>query len=297
MKTGEFFTTPRGTALISVGSNTLLSGSKISIGLLTGSVAVLSEGLHSSLDLVASVIAFFSVSVSSLPPDRKHPYGHGKIENISGTIEAILIIIAGGFIVHEAVHKLKTGVTVGNVDAGLAVMLLSVVVNIVVSRLLFKTAKKYESPALEADAHHLSTDVLTSFGVLAGLVLVRITGIKWIDPFFAMGVAAIICLIGFRVLGSSFFDLLDQSLPDEEEKKIRQIIEDHKGQYLEYHKMRTRKSGAMRYIDLHLVVPSSSHVKEAHDFTHHIEDEILSVFPTASITIHIEPGEIEPGEL
>ncbi|MEW5947072.1 MAG: cation diffusion facilitator family transporter [bacterium] len=281
---------PRRAAALSVASNTVLVVLKISVGVLGGSVAVLSEGLHSAIDLVASLIAFVSVSLSARPADKNHPYGHGKIENVSGTVEALLIIAAGAFVVHEAVGRLSSRPEITHLDAGIGLMVVSATVNAAVSRLLFRVARRHESPALEADAHHLSVDVYTSLGVLAGLTLVRFTGFLWLDSVVAVGVALLIFYIGFRVLKSSFLDLLDQSLPEEEQAKIQQIIDRHGGRFIEYHKLRTRKSGPTRYIDLHLVISEDEAIKDAHDFCHHIEQEIRDELGNASVTIHLEPG-------
>jgi cation diffusion facilitator family transporter len=292
----KIFKTPRMAAMLSIMSNTILVVSKISIGIFGGSVSILSEGIHSSLDLIAAIIAFFSVSLSAQPVDEKHPYGHGKIENVSGTIEAFLIIVAGGLIIKEAVHKLHAGGKIEHIEIGIAVMLVSVVMNIFVSRVLFIVAKKSESQALEADAHHLSTDVMTSAGVFGGLILVRLTGLVWLDAVVAFGVAALIIWIGVKVLFNSFVDLIDQKLPEEEEKKIRAIIEEHSDMFVEYHQMRTRKSGAMRYIDLHLVVAKNQNLEEAHDLCDHLEDDISRLFKSANITIHVEPAKSLPSE-
>ncbi len=280
---------PRRAAFISVLSNTILTVSKLILGYMIGSVAVISEGFHSGLDLIASVIAFCSVSVSSRPPDKEHPYGHGKIENISGAVEALLIIVAGALITKEAVEKLRHGGEVGNPTAGLIVMGISVLLNFIVSRILFKSGKKHDSAALIADGHHLSTDIMTSLGVFIGLILMKLTGWGWVDPVAALVVAGIIVFVGGRVLLTSFAELLDHTLPAEEEKLIRDIIERHRGLFVSYHKLRTRKAGAIRYIDLHLEMSPDSSLKHAHDFCDHIQKDITAEFPTAQILIHIEP--------
>jgi cation diffusion facilitator family transporter len=287
---GGLFSTPRRAAALSVCSNSALVAGKIAVGLATGSVAIISEAIHSGLDLLAAVIAFFSVSVSAKPPDHNHPFGHGKIENVSGTVEALLILAAVWFIVKESLHKLHNPSDIENIGLGLVIMGFAVVVNTLVARTLFRVAKKCESPALEADGHHLSTDVLTSLGVFVGLGLVKITGLHWLDPVVAMLVAALMFFIGTRVLVQSFADLLDRSLPETEEAQIRRIIDRHTGMFIEYHQLRTRKAGATRYIDLHLVMYQDHSLKDAHDFCDHIEDEIQQEFPTANITIHLEPG-------
>ncbi len=278
--------------MLSVISNSVLVASKIAIGIFSGSVSVLSEGIHSGLDLIAAIIAFFSVNLSAQPVDEKHPYGHGKIESISGSIEALLIVVAGGLIVREAIRKLQTGGEIEHIDLGLAVMFVSVIMNIIVSRVLFRVGRKYESQAIEADAHHLSTDVMTSLGVFAGLILVKVTGLHWLDSAVAFGVAALIIWIGIKVFFNSFFDLMDQKLPEEEEERIRRIIEEHSGMFVEYHKMRTRRSGAVRYVDLHLVVSGDEIIRNAHDLCDHLEKDISAAINNVNITIHLEPSKI-----
>lgn len=291
MDMAEWHRTTRGAALISVFSNTLLVVLKIGVGIFTGSVAIISEGIHSGMDLLAALIAFISVSISGQPADGSHPYGHGKVENVSGTIEAALILAAGFYIIYESVHELQHGGEVINLGFGLAVMAVSVIVNIIVSRNLFIVAKEHDSPALEADAHHLSTDVYTSLGVFAGLLIVSLTGMHWLDPVVAIIVACMIIYIGAKVLAASFRDLLDQRLPEEEERIIREVLEDyeHLSEFVSYHRLRTRKAGAQRYIDLHLVVPAEKSVAEAHEFCDHIESDLKSRIKNANITIHIEP--------
>src|SRR5665647_23190 len=180
-------------ARLSIVSNTLLIIIKLAVGLISGSVSIISEAIHSSMDLVAAIIAFLSVRVSDNPPDSRHPYGHGKIENISGVIEALLIFIASIWIIIEAVKKLFGGkIELESIGLGSLVMLISAIVNIIVSRRLYKVARATNSVALEADALHLKTDVYTSMGVAVGLGLIIITGINWLDPLIAMFVALFI---------------------------------------------------------------------------------------------------------
>lgn len=284
------FNTPRSAALLSVASNTTLVIAKLIAGVISGSVSVISEAIHSGLDLVASVIALISVNVSGKPADETHQYGHGKVENISAAVEAILIVIAGALIIREAVEKMSAKGDAHQFNAGMAVMLVSVVMNIAVSRLLFKVGRKHESQALIADGHHLSTDVITSAGVLLGLLLVKITGLRVFDAIAAIGVAALITWIGLKMFFTSVAELLDHKLPDSEINRIIEIIELHAGQFAGYHKMRTRKSGAVRYIDLHMLFPQSHSVACAHEICDHIEKEIKEEFSNANITIHLEPA-------
>lgn len=281
-------------ARMSVISNTVLVTGKIGIGLMMGSVSVISEGVHSALDLVAALVAFFSVRKASEPADTEHPYGHGKIENVSGTVEALLIFGAAVYIIYESIRKLVSVGEVESIGLGAIVMGISAVVNWFISAYLFKVARQTDSVALEADALHLRTDVYTSAGVLVGLVMIKITGQAIVDPLAAMGVAILIIKAAWDLTKSSFVYIIDQKLPDEEEALVVGILEDHSTSFVEFHKLRTRKSGSERFIDLHLVVPKNCPVKDVHDLCDRIEDRIEEVLPRAHVLIHTEP--CIPGE-
>jgi cation diffusion facilitator family transporter len=276
-------------ARLSIISNLTLVILKLIVGTMIGSVSVISEAIHSGIDLVAAIIAYFSVKTSSQPPDQKHAFGHGKIENISGTVEAILIFIAAGLIIFEAYKKLMGGVEIEDVSLGIAVMLISAVVNFFVSSKLMKTAMKTESIALEADAWHLRTDVLTSLGIFGGLVAIKLTGIAILDPILAILVALFILKAAFELTIKSVKDLMDATLPHEEEKEISDIIAKHANEYVGFHELRTRKSGSDRFIDLHLVMSKKVTVKDSHDLADRIETGIRGRFPRASVMIHVEP--------
>ncbi|WP_424359478.1 cation diffusion facilitator family transporter [Methanocella sp. MCL-LM] len=278
-------------ARLSIVSNLSLVILKLIVGFMIGSVSVISEAIHSGIDLIAAVIAYFSVRNSSKPPDREHAFGHGKLENISGTIEALLIFVAAGLIIYEAYEKILHGVVLEDVSLGIAVMLISAIVNLYVSQRLMKTAKRTESIALEADAWHLRTDVLTSLGIFAGLVAIKLTGITILDPIFAILVALFILKAAVELLIKSVKDLMDVKLPEAEEKEICQIIEDHSKQYVGFHELRTRKSGSDRFIDLHLVVSRELTIEQAHGLADHIEEDLKKRFPRASVIIHMEPCE------
>ncbi|BAI61875.1 putative cation efflux protein [Methanocella paludicola SANAE] len=276
-------------ARLSIISNAMLVALKLAVGIMIGSVSVISEAIHSGIDLVAAIIAYFSVRQSSRPPDAEHAFGHGKIENVSGAVEAVLIFVAAGLIIWEAYNKLVHGVEIEDVSLGIAVMLISVVANYFVSQKLLQTAKRTDSIALEADGWHLRTDVLTSLGIFAGLVAIKLTGIAILDPILAILVALFILKAAFDLTIKSVKDLLDIKLPTEEEDEIKRIIADHSASYVEFHELRTRKSGSDRFVDLHLVVHKKLSVEEAHILSDHIESDIKERFPRASVIIHIEP--------
>lgn len=276
-------------ARLSIISNLLLVIMKLVAGVMIGSVSVISEAVHSGIDLVASIIAYFSVKKSGMPPDSKHAFGHGKVENLSGMIEALLIFVAAGLIIKEAYGKLTHGIEMEDVSLGILVMLISAAANYYVSGRLMKTAKKTESIALEADAWHLRTDVLTSLGIFGGLVAIKLTGITILDPILAILVALFILKAAFDLTIKSVSDLLDSKLPEEEEADIEAIINDHSRDCVNFHELRTRKSGSDRFIDLHLVVSKDITVEEGHSLADHIEKDIMSRFPRASVMIHLEP--------
>ena len=196
-------------ARLSIFSNTLLIIMKLVVGFLSGSVSIISEAIHSSMDLIAALIAFFSVSVSDNPPDTRHPYGHGKVENISGVIEALLILLASILIIIEALKKLiGEAPDLESIWIGVVVMSISAAINFYVSSRLYKVARETNSVALEADALHLKTDVYTSVGVAVGLGLIILTGIKWLDPIVAMFVALFIIRESYVLLRKAFSPLL-----------------------------------------------------------------------------------------
>lgn len=282
-------------AALSIISNTMLVIFKLVVGVLINSVSVISEAIHSGLDLLAAIIAFYSVRTSSQPPDETHRYGHGKIENVSGTIEAILIFIAAIWIIVEAYHKIISGGQIETVGAGLIVMGVSAVMNFFVSSTLMKTAKKTDSVALEADALHLRTDVYTSLGVLAGLAALQITGIQLLDPIIAIAVALMIIKAAYDLTVKAFAPLMDVSLPFEEEAEITNILEQYQaeGKIVNYHKLRTRRAGYARHIDLHVVVPRNFLIQEVHQFCDQIEEDIEQRLAASDVLIHAEPCQEE----
>ena len=276
-------------ARISIWSNVTLTTLKLAVGAAMLSVSVLSEAVHSGMDLIAAIIANLAVIVSARPPDKDHTYGHGKYENLSAVAEAILIFVAAAIIIIESVLKILHPGEIGFLNAGIAVMGISALVNIAVSRKLMKVARETDSAALEADALHLSTDVWTSVGVLAGLVLIRVTGISLLDPVVAILVAVLIIHAAWELVRRSTRDLADASLPEEELGKIRAIVSQHRDKYVEFHGLRARKAGAERHIDLHLVLARETHVEEAHELCDSIENEIEGELDGSKVLVHIEP--------
>jgi cation diffusion facilitator family transporter len=276
------------TARLSIASNTFLIIIKLVVGLMSRSVSVLSEAIHSSMDLVAAVIAYFAVRISDRPADNEHPYGHGKFENVSGVIEAVLIFIAAIWIILEAIKKVMHPEPVDSLGLGFLVMFISAVVNWFVSRKLYKVAKATDSIALEADALHLKTDVYTSAGVAIGLLLIWITGLTYLDPIVAILVASLIIKESFTLLKNAYSPLLDTSLSPHEIKIIEQYLEKTN---IHFHGLKTRKAGHFRFADLHLEMSESMTLKEVHDICDQIEEELKGKLKNLDINIHVEPAE------
>ncbi len=276
-------------AIISVISNLFLMTAKFVAGVLSGSISVISEAIHSGNDLVAAVIALFAVKESSKPPDEEHPFGHGKIENISGTIEALLIFVAAALIIKEAIEKIRFGGETMEPTWGLVIMGVSTVLNLVVSNYLLKTGREHHSIALEADGMHLRTDVYTSLGVFIGLLLIKITGLQIIDPIAAIVVAGLIVKAAYDLTRKAFVPLLDTSLEEHHLQEVQYVLAEHHYLYVEYHDLRTRRAGREAHIDLHLVIDARTSVQEAHDLCDSIEKSIGERVPFSSVLIHVEP--------
>ncbi|MBU3966607.1 MAG: cation diffusion facilitator family transporter [Euryarchaeota archaeon] len=282
-------------ARLSIYSNTFLLLIKLAAGFMMGSISVLSEALHTGIDLMAAIIANYSVRKAGKPADDIHKFGHGKFENVSGTVEAILIFVAAIIILYKAGEKLidPEKIELDFIGAGIVIMGVSTVVNFYVSGKIMKVAKRSESIALEADAYHLTTDVYTSVGVFIGLILILITKNPIFDPIIAIIVALIIMKASYDLTKRSVSGIMDVKLSDSEEGIIKSIIAEHYSEYAEYHDLRSRMSGAERFVDLHLVVPKNQPVGEAHDFCDHLEKDIKEKIPNLSILIHIEPCEAD----
>lgn len=285
-----------GVAVLSVISNTVLILLKLAVGIIIGSVAVISEAIHSAVDLLAALIALFAVRKASEAADERHPYGHGKFENISGTIEGVLIFFAAIWIVYSAVRKLMKPGELEAPSWGVLVMLVSAIVNTVVSARLFKVGKETDSVALQADGWHLRTDVYTSLGVMLGLLVIWVGGhiwpaanLGWIDPVVAIVVALMILRAAYGLTKEAARDLLDVSLPDADVEWIPAYVKEHWPAVRSFHRLRTRKAGSNRFIDFHLAVDDHMSVREAHELGDEIVVAIKERLPDSRVHIHVEP--------
>ena len=277
-------------AALSIASNAILIALKLVAGAITGSIAIITEAIHSLIDLVASVIAFFSVRKADEPADADHPYGHEKVENLAAAIEGMLILVGAGVIVYEATRQLVSGAEVDRLGVGIAVMAFSIFANLGVSSVLSRQAKAHESQALEGDAAHLRTDAMTSAGVLFGLALVQITGDAAFDPITALVVAVAIVWAGFRILRRSSGVLVDETLPEVELDRIETAIATARTpEVAGYHKLRARRAGSRRHIDFHVQYRSGTSLERAHELAHQMRDSIEAEIPQAEVLIHAEP--------
>lgn len=279
-----------GAAALSIASNSILIALKLAAGAITGSIAIITEAIHSLIDLVASVIAFVSVRKADEPADVDHPYGHEKVENLAANIEGILILVGAAIIVYEASHRLTVGAEVEALGVGIAVMGISVVANLIVSGILYRRAREHDSAALEGDAAHLRTDALTSAGVLVGLGLVELTGAVAFDSITALLVAAAIVWAGLKIIRRSSGVLVDEALPDREMDQIEAAIAAARTpEVAGYHKLRARRAGRRRHIDFHVQYRSGTSLERAHELAHQMRAAIESTIPQAEVLIHVEP--------
>jgi cation diffusion facilitator family transporter len=287
----------RRAAALSIASNTLLILLKFVAGVVTGSVALLAEAMQSVIDLVASVVAYVSVRKADEPADENHPYGHEKIENLAAAIEGVLILVGSGIIAYEAVRRLIEGGEVQSLGFGIVIIALTIVVNLVVSTVLRRRARETGSPALEGDAAHLRTDALTSVGVLIGLVLVEITDAPWLDPVVALLVAGAIVGTGVRLVLRSSRVLVDEALPEDELAIIRAAVVSFGPRgVVGFHKLRARRAGSRRLVDMHVQFHAGATLEEAHDTAHALQAAIRERLGEVDVLIHIEPADrVVPG--
>jgi cation diffusion facilitator family transporter len=284
-------------AVLSIVSNSTLIVLKLVAGVLTGSIAILTEAVHSCIDLIASLVAFVSVRKAGAPADPEHPYGHAKLENIAAAFEGVLILAGAVVIALESGRRLFDPPEVELLGVGIAVIAFSAVTNVLVAAYLARRAAATDSPALEGDAAHLRTDAFTSLAVLAGLLLVELTGVARIDPIVALLVAAVILGSGLRLLSRSSRVLVDEALPAEELAAVRAAIEDHGApEVAGFHALRARRAGSDRYVDLHVQFRRGTSLERAHEVAHELTREIRGRLLGADVLIHLEPEDaLRPG--
>ncbi len=281
----------RKAALLSVAAGVVTLLLKFGAYFLTGSVGLLSDATESLVNLTAAIVAFTAISIAARPPDTSHHYGHEKAEYFSSGLEGGLILAAAAGIIYAALPRLFHPAPLHNVDVGLLIALAASLVNLVVARILLHVGRQVDSIALVADAEHLMTDVWTSVGVVVGVALTWLTGWYILDPLIALAVALHIVTVGIQLVRRSIEGLMDRALPAEEIALIQRVIAEEAGPETPYHALRTRKSGPRRFVELHLLVPGTLTVKQAHDLAERIEQRLRRELPNSVVTIHVEPVE------
>lgn len=278
-------------ALLSLASNTFLVIIKITAGFASGSISVLAEGVQSIVDVVASALILVTVRVASQPPDRSHPYGHGKLENVASLAQMVLILGTAGYLLSAAWDRWQRP-AMPRLDWGIAALAIAVAVNAVVSAHLLRVARRTQSQALEAEALHLRSDLLSCVGVIVGLGIVWITREPRLDPLMAAVMTAVVVLSALRLLRESLRPLLDERLPESEEARVRAVL-DGDPRVLDYHRLRTRRAGSYRLMDVHILLDDSLSFLEAHAVSEEVEGAVREALPNVDVTVHAEPFEAE----
>ncbi|GAB4373276.1 MAG: cation diffusion facilitator family transporter [Deltaproteobacteria bacterium] len=284
------------TARFSVASSVTLAVSKLVVGVLSGSLGVLSSAIDNLADILMSLVNYFSIKKSMEPADPSHPYGHGKVETLGTVVMAGIIMGTGVWIVREGIRRLQAGIVPRSVDIGLVVMALSVAASRVISERIRKAGEETGSQALVADSLHFRTDVWSGGGILLSLAVYRATGWKWLDPGVAAAVGIYIVIAAYPVLREAVEDLLDRSLPPETVETIRKVIEEHRPYVVDYHALRTRRSGSEKHVDFHIVICKEYLLQDAHRVADHLEMEVARAIGNAHVVTHVDPcGEDCPG--
>lgn len=256
---------------------------------LTGSVGLLSDAMESFVNLAGALMALAMLSLAATPADEDHAHGHGKAEYFSSAFEGFLILVAAAGIGYAAVGRLLHPQVLEEVGIGLVVSVVASTINLATARILLKVGRQHNSITLEADAHHLLTDVWTSVGVILGVGLVWITGWLWLDPVIALIVAANIVWTGWQLLRRSAAGLMDVSVPEETRQQIEQVLDRYRNEGLAFHALRTRQAGARAFATIHVLVPGDWSVKKGHDHSERIEADLRAVVPHIHVTTHLEP--------
>ena len=278
-------------AWLSIGTAVLTILLKMTAYFLTGSVGLLSDALESGVNLIAAVLALITLVVAALPPDEGHAYGHAKAEYFSCGAEGTLILIAAVSIAYSAIQHLLQPRPLEQVGAGLTVSVIAALLNLVVARILLAAGRQHHSITLTADAQHLMTDVWTSGGVVLGVGAVALTGWQILDPLIALAVALQIIYAGVKLVRHAVLGLMDTALPPEEMAQIVAALDEYRSRGVQYHALRSRQSGAQRFVSVHIQVPGAWSVQKGHTLLEEIERTLRQTIPGASIFTHLEPVE------
>lgn len=263
---------------------------KFVVGLLTGSLAVIASAVDSLLDIVMSGVNFLAIRQAEQPADASHSFGHGKYETLATLIQSLVISASGGWILFEAVRRLNTGnIKIQQIGNGVVVLAISVAASFWISRYLRRVGKATDSSALQADALHFSMDIYTNGALLAGLLILSFVDAPWLDPVMSLLVALYILKQALELARHALRDMLDAELPDEVRNEVIRLVNDHHGELLDIHNLRTRRAGSQKLMDFHLTVCKHLTVQAAHDLADHLEEAIEKEIRGANVTIHVEP--------
>ena len=283
------FSTEKGAANLLIGVVIGLILLKITAGWISGSISVFAQAADSLLDLFAGLVTFFAVRIATKPADEEHPFGHGKVEDMAGVVQGILIFVAAGLIVYSSVGRIINRTPVELAEAGMGAMLVSMVASILLSRHLLKVSRATGSVVLEANARNITADIYSTAAVLVGLLVVRFTGLSILDPVIAIGMAFYIAKIAYDAINKPLLGLVDASLPHSEQSVIKSCLAEQGSQVVGFHELRTRRSGNQRYIDLHLVMARDISLEQTHRVCDLLEHDIQARLPRTNVTIHVEP--------
>ena len=289
----KIFSTKAGATKLLIGAVVGLIIFKAVVSWLTGSISILAQAADSLLDLFAGIITFSAIRIAAKPADAEHQYGHGKVEDIAGVVQGILIFIAGGLVIYSAIGRIIEGSIIELAEAGIAMMVVSIVVSIFLSRHLISVSRTSSSVALEANARNIASDVYSASAVLVGLAVVRFTGLNILDPLIAIGVAIYILKVAIDTIRNPISGLLDEKLPPSQQAVIEDSLRKHSREVSGFHALRTRRAGSQSYIDLHLVMARDISLEQAHQICDQIEVEIQNTLRKVSVTIHAEPCDNE----
>ena len=283
------FSTERGAANLLIGVVVSLILLKVIVGWISGSISVFAQAADSLLDLFAGLVTFFAVRIATKPADEEHPFGHGKVEDMAGVVQGVLIFIAAGVIIYSAISRVIDNAAIELAEAGIGAMLVSMIASILLSRHLLKVSKATGSVVLEANARNITGDIYSTAAVLVGLLLVRLTGLSIFDPIVAIGIAIYIAKLGYDAINKPLLGLVDASLPPTEQEVIKTCLAEQGSKIVSFHELRTRRSGNQRYIDLHLVMAKKISLEQTHRVCDSLEHDIQARLPRTNVTIHVEP--------
>ena len=283
------FSTEKGAANLLIGVVIGLILLKVIAGWISGSISVFAQAADSFLDLFAGLVTFFAVRIATKPADEEHPFGHGKVEDIAGVVQGILIFAAAVLIVYSSVMRIINKTPIELAEVGMGAMVVSMIASILLSRHLLKVSRATGSVVLEANARNITADIYSTAAVLVGLLVVRFTGLSILDPVIAIGIAIYIAKIAYDAINKPLLGLVDASLPRSEQAVIKSCLAEQGGQIVGFHELRTRRSGNQRYIDLHLVMARGISLERAHHVCDLLEVDIQSKLPRTNVIIHVEP--------